>query len=307
MNTPNPNSYDYSLFSLIQFLWDKKLLLTAIPLAISVLVALWTLTLTNTYLSEATLSPTDEVQGAGLGNMSGQLGGLASLAGFSVGAESTNQVTVALEILKSRKFIADFVNHNQLKPLIMAVESWDKSSNKLVFDPDIYDVETKTWTREVTDGRSPEPTDQEIYAVFTEKMTAERDNSTGLIKVTIEHYSPHIARQWVSLMVAMINQEMRQREIGTATENIHYLKSKVAEIDDIEMTNVFYQLIQEQTKSLMLAEVRSDYAFTVIDPPVAPELKFAPKRSLIVVFVGFLTGFLVLGGLTVWFLIVPKS
>lgn len=279
----------------------------AIPVGISVLVAIWTLTVSNTYLSDAVLSPTDEVQGVGLGNMAGQLGGLASLAGISLGSEATDQVTVALEILKSRQFVASFVNSNQLKPAIMAVDSWDKESNQLIFDTDIYDPSSKTWTRELKNGRPPEPTDQEVYEVFREMMVIERDAATGLVKLSIEYYSPQLAQQWLELIIALINQEMRNREINTASENINYLKNKVAEINDIEMKTVFYQLIQEQTKNLMLAEVRTEYVFTVIDPPVSPELKFAPKRSLIVIFVGLLTGFMVLATLTIWFLIVPRS
>ena len=58
------------------------------------------------------------------------------------------------------------------------------------------------------------------------------------------------------------------------------------------MQNVFYQLIEEQTKTLMLAEVKDEYAFKVIDPPVVPEEKVGPKRALICILSILLGGML---------------
>lgn len=307
MNSSPPNLYDYGFYSLLKFLWLKKVIVIAIPSAIGVLVALWTLTLKDTYLSDTTLSPTEEVQGAGLGSVSGQLGGLASLAGISLGGESTDQVTVALEIMKSRQFLANFINSRGLKPQVMAVDGWDYETGELQYDIEKYNPETGEWLREVKNGRPPTPTDQEVYERFIEMILIERDTVTGLVKVSIEYYSPIMAQQWLTMLIESINKEMREREIKSASENIQYLDRKVADISDIEMKSVFFQLIQEQTKNLMLAELRSEYVFTVIDPPIAPELKFAPKRSLIVIFVGLLSGFLTLGGLVIWFIVVPRE
>jgi LPS O-antigen subunit length determinant protein (WzzB/FepE family) len=46
--------------------------------------------------------------------------------------------------------------------------------------------------------------------------------------------------------------------------------------------HALYGLIESETKTLMLASARMDYAFTVIDPAVPPERKYSPRRSLIV-------------------------
>ncbi|TOM10545.1 LPS O-antigen length regulator, partial [Vibrio parahaemolyticus] len=48
-----------------------------------------------------------------------------------------------------------------------------------------------------------------------------------------------------------------------------------------DMQSTFYKLIEEQTKSLMLAEVQEEFVFKMIDPPVIPEVKAEPKRALI--------------------------
>jgi uncharacterized protein involved in exopolysaccharide biosynthesis len=42
----------------------------------------------------------------------------------------------------------------------------------------------------------------------------------------------------------------------------------------------------------MLAEVRQDYVFKVVDPAIAPDQKSKPQRALIIIIAGFLGGIL---------------
>jgi len=55
---------------------------------------------------------------------------------------------------------------------------------------------------------------------------------------------------------------------------------------------VYTQLIEEQTKTIMLANVSKDYVFDIIDPPVVPERKSKPSRALICVLGTLLGGML---------------
>jgi LPS O-antigen subunit length determinant protein (WzzB/FepE family) len=43
-----------------------------------------------------------------------------------------------------------------------------------------------------------------------------------------------------------------------------------------------YDLIGSETKTLMLANARIDYALRVVDPAVTPEARVRPKRKLMV-------------------------
>jgi uncharacterized protein involved in exopolysaccharide biosynthesis len=55
---------------------------------------------------------------------------------------------------------------------------------------------------------------------------------------------------------------------------------------------VFYQLIEEQTKTLMLAEVSGEYVFKTISEAKVAEEKSKPKRALISILGAFLGGML---------------
>ena len=48
-----------------------------------------------------------------------------------------------------------------------------------------------------------------------------------------------------------------------------------------DLRNLFYDLIQSQTETMMLANVREEYVFKTIDPATVPEFKSEPKRAFI--------------------------
>lgn len=77
--------------------------------------------------------------------------------------------------------------------------------------------------------------------------------------------------------------------------NLSYLKSQLQKTSVAGMQSTFYKLIEEQTKSLMLAEVQDEFVFKTIDPEVAPEIKSGPKSALIVIFCTLLGGILSVG------------
>jgi LPS O-antigen subunit length determinant protein (WzzB/FepE family) len=58
------------------------------------------------------------------------------------------------------------------------------------------------------------------------------------------------------------------------------------------MQSVFYGLIEDQTKSLMLASGSDDYVFRVISAPRVSEKKSAPSRSVICIVSALLGGML---------------
>jgi LPS O-antigen subunit length determinant protein (WzzB/FepE family) len=83
--------------------------------------------------------------------------------------------------------------------------------------------------------------------------------------------------------VADLNEFMRVQDQKEAQASIDYLKEQLEDIQVTTMETVFYQLIEEQTKNMMLTQVKAEYALKTIDPAQVPEEKAGPKRALIVV------------------------
>ena len=146
--------------------------------------------------------------------------------------------------------------------------------------------------REVPPGKSVEPTDWELVKKFLDIASISKDAKSGLVTVAVEYYSPESAKQWVDWLVADLNEAMKLRDQTDATRNISYLKAQLEKTPVADMQKVFYQLIEDQTKTLMLTEVNQEYVFKTLDPAVVAEEKAKPKRALIAVLGTLLGGML---------------
>ncbi|HHQ4568330.1 TPA: Wzz/FepE/Etk N-terminal domain-containing protein [Aeromonas hydrophila] len=265
-------------------LWRGKWWIVASTLVGVVIAVIFALSLPNIYRSEALLAPSTEQQGGGLAAMAAQFGGLASLAGVNLsGGGGQDKTAIAVEIGKSRQFLSHFIRRHQLEVPLMAVANADKATGELVIDEDVYDVASKKWVREIPPGKSIEPTDWELVKAFRGIASISHDTKSGLVMVAVEYYSPESAKQWVDWLVADLNEAMKLRDQADATRNIAYLKAQLEKTPVADMQKVFYQLIEDQTKTLMLTEVNQEYVFKTLDPAVVAEEKTKPKRALIAV------------------------
>ena len=293
LNSPYTADDEIDFLELFKNIWLGKwwiLSFTLLGAMIGVAIALY---LPNVYKAEALLAPSSEQQGGGLSAMAGQFGGLASLAGISLGSNSLDKTGLAVEVAQSRQFITRFIRQHKLEVSLLAVIKMERASGKLLIDPKLYDEVTQKWVRKVPEGKSVNPTDWELVKAFKELAQVTLDKKTGLVTVSIDYYSPKVAKQWVDWFVADLNQSMKERDQAESKHNIAYLKEQLARTSIADMQSVFYKLIEEQTKTLMLTEVSQEYVFKTIDPAVVAEEKTKPKRALLVLLacaVGCMTG-----------------
>ncbi|MDI3428894.1 MULTISPECIES: Wzz/FepE/Etk N-terminal domain-containing protein [Aeromonas] len=283
---------EIDLRELFAALWRGKWWIVASTLIGAVIAVLVAISLPDVYRSEALLAPSAEQQGGGLAAMAAQFGGLASLAGVNLNSGGPDKTAIAVEIGRSRQFLSNFIRQHHLEVPLMAVVKADKTTGELVIDAEIYDVASKKWVREVPPGKSVEPTDWELVKTFRDVASISQDAKSGLVTVAVEFYSPESAKQWVDWLVADLNEAMKLRDQTDATRNITYLKAQLEKTPVADMQKVFYQLIEDQTKTLMLTEVNQEYVFKTLDPAVVAEEKVKPKRALIAVLGTLLGGML---------------
>jgi len=274
-------NYEVDLNRLFSEVWSKKWIIFFITSLFVLSSALYSLTLQNMYRSELLLAPTEEQDVSSIG---GQLGGLAALTGVNLkGGLTVDKNTLALEILKSRDFTSTFIIKHNLLAAIMAVKGWNVEARQLVFDDHLYDVENDSWVQKDTDLKSSKPSMQEAHLKFHKRFSATKNTKTGMITFAFEHESPDFAKKLLDLILIDINTEIKKRDINEAENSLLYLSKKIDSTTNVEMKSVLFSLITEQNKKLMLANIRDEYVFKVIDSSIVPEEKFSPKRSLIVV------------------------
>lgn len=268
------------LRELIAVLWRGKWVIVSCALLFAAVSLTVALSLPNQYRATAVLSPSTGGSGGGL---SSQLSGLASLAGVTLGGGGEDESQIAMEVMKSWGFIEQYIAMRHMEVAVFAVTGWNPDTDKLIIDSDIYDSKAEKWIRRPPKNKSVAPTSWELYERFADMMTVDQDKKTGLINVSVEYYSPALAKQWVDGLVMAINEYMRDRKLGMSNKNIEYLQSQIDKTPIAEMKTVFYQLIESEIKNKMLAEASPEYQFVTVSRAMVPERKTGPKRVLIVV------------------------
>ena len=280
---------EIDLRELFGFLWKGRTKIIAITAVFAFISAFYAFSVSNQYTATALLAPAQS-DNSDLSGSLGQLGGLASLAGVDLGGGDSGEAQIAQEIMKSWSFIEGFINENNIAVEVYAADGWNKELNTLEIDNSEYDLE-KEWLIEGENGEIGPPSSWKLFEAFNEKLSISEDKKSGLVTVSIEYYSPLVAKQWVDMYIDSINSFMQQRQVTKVSRNIEYLQEQISKTSISEMQGVFYSIIEEQIKNKMLAEASPDYAFLVVGPSMVPEEESKPRRALIFVS-GTLVGFL---------------
>ena len=283
---------EIDLRELFAVLWAGRKLIVAVTSAFAVIAVIVALMIPNQYKATAVIAPAQSGGSSMLGAMASQFGGLASIAGIDLGGGGGGEAQEAMEIMQSWGFIEKFIEKNNLAVEVFAAEGWSALNNQLAIDSSLYDSEQRQWVRNPPSGKTIAPTSWELYETFSERLSVSSDKKTGLVSVSVEYYSPLIARQWVDLYIVTINEHMRDRKLAQVNRNIEYLEVQIEKTAIAGMREVFYQVIEEQIKNKMLAEASPEYAFTTVSRAMVPEEKSQPKRALICILATLLGGML---------------
>lgn len=270
------------LYELLEIIWKERFVIIFFTALFAVISIFYAKGKPDIYLSDALLAPVQKENAGGLGSLASQFGGLASLAGVNLGGGSSDKTQLTIEVLKSRQFAHEFIEKHSILPELIAVESWNSLDNTLVYNNDLYDCDTAEWKKKEGEEQTTKPTMQEAYKVFSSIFDASMDKETGMVTVSIEHISPFLAQQWVTWIVQDINETMKQRDVKEAQRSSDFLQQQLQKTEIAAIRQVLYKLIEEQTKTIMFAEVREEYVFKTIDKALVPEERIKPKRALIV-------------------------
>jgi uncharacterized protein involved in exopolysaccharide biosynthesis len=203
--------------------------------------------------------------GASLTSALGALGGLASVAGVTLG-NANAETEEAIAVLQSRHFTEAFIEEMQLMPRIFA---------------DQWDAEKKQWR--VPDDAKPTPS--KTYRRFHRGIRSVlRDAKSGLVTMHIDWIDRHEAADWANMLVARLNAEMRGRAIENANASLGFLQKELEATAAIETREAINRLIEAQVRQRMLANVTSEYAFRVVDPALPPDRDdpIRPRKGLMV-------------------------
>lgn len=257
-------------------LWNKRWTIIAFVMLCTAALTTVAYKMTPIYRATTVVIPANSERSSGAVSAAlGQLGGLASLAGVSVGS-SDPDTQEALAVLNSRVFTERFITEKNLMPKLY-YKLWDSKKN--------------TWKVD----EEAQPTLAKAYTYFnTSIRTVTQDKKTGLITLTIDWHDRHEAAEWANELVQRLNAEMRARAIEKSEASMGYLDKELKTTAQIGTQEAINRLIEVQVKQRMLANVTAEYSFRVVDKalPADEDDPIKPKKLLMMVAGPFLGGFL---------------
>jgi uncharacterized protein involved in exopolysaccharide biosynthesis len=239
----------YSIAEITHLLRNQKGLVIAI-IAATALVAV-VIALVSKPVFRAQVVAMDVRERGGMNAaVGGQLGGLAALAGVNIGAAGVPREASA--VLKSRTLASRFVEREALLPQLLEGQS-EKAT---------------LWFA--------------VERLRNDVLSIVEEPRSGLITVTVDWRDPDEAARWANAFVALADDMLRRRAIEDHERNIKYVNEQISQTAALPVRSALFKIIEDETKNLMLARSRQDYAFFVVDAAVVPESRIAPRRVLIV-------------------------
>ena len=256
-----PNRSDtVGLIQLVRIAWAGKWLILMVTGLFAIGSVAYALLATEWYRAEVLLAPADEMSTPALG---AQLGGLAALAGVTVGGGDGAE---AVAVLKSREFARSFIMDLDLMPILFAEnlvgQGDDRKFSRKANDLDIRDA----------------------VELFHESILKVAENrQTRFVTLAIEWRDPELAAEWAGRLVDRLNAKLRDRALREAEANVDFLREELAQTSVLTLQQSIGRLLETELQKLMLARGSDEFAFRVVDSADIPKQRARPKRALIAV------------------------
>ena len=141
-NFKDQESFD--IVDIILRIWAYKSYILVITFSVSILIFFISLLFPDNYKSEVVLAESKSSFQNSSNNNLGQVSTLARLAGLDM-SSSSSRLDMAIEMMRSLNFFKNFSEKYNILPSLLAVDYWNKSEQKLIFNRNIYDSDKDIW------------------------------------------------------------------------------------------------------------------------------------------------------------------
>ena len=261
---PAPAEDEIDLVDLIRLLWSWKWVILAVTLAGGISAGTYGALQPEEYRAEALVSPT---QDAGSPD---QLGGMARMAGIDLD-EGVAVTDRALALMRSRSFLMDFVQDEELLPHLF---------------PERWDPEEEVWRVE---EKADVPTPRNGAGRLRGAIEHDEQDG-GLMTIAVVWEDREFAAAIVNRLIARTNQVMREQEINRLDRRLDHLQRQVAETSLSGVRQALYNIMESSHQSKAVAQTEIEYIFSVIDPAIPEEASETGLGTPVFVALGTILG-----------------
>lgn len=243
------------LLHYVDLLRARWILIAALTIGIGLGYGLYTKFLTvKWYRAQAIVTPVPPEEGLSMGTGSagdmvdGLGGGIASL----LGGGAADTITLAeryTAIMNSYAFTTDLVKRYHLEHSIVGVQS----------------------------KNAPTVTKWSMHTMIADRFSTEYDFKSGNLTLYFMDPSPAEAQRVLGYYLDSLRDKLRNEEVQAGASAAASLEEEVRKTSDALLQTQLYELMARQIQREKIAQVQSDFAFKVIEPPVVPDNYFAPQ------------------------------
>jgi len=285
---------EIDLRELFKTIVEGKKIILSITLLIVTVTFFYVLKLPNSYSSSALLIPTEQDKGSALGG----LGGLAAMAGVSLGGSSSMTPDVAFEsLLNNYDFMREFVEKNK----ILEHYSRENADENYVFAlgyRGIYDLFRSE--SEAIEDREAALFD--LIKTIKTNFSISPDKKSGLITISYSDHDRSFAPKMVNMFLEDASEHLVKNNLNNVNKKLHYFEKEMAHAQGFEMRQSLSGIISKIVQEKVMMQSKQYYQSDLLTPPQEAYIKdkTKPKRGLILV-VSFVTS-IILGIFVVFFI-----
>jgi hypothetical protein len=288
--------YDIDLGKLASAISRRRRLVLAFVGAAALLALTYLHVATYTYTATLIVSPvasSSSSAGGGLGGKLGRLGGIASLAGISIGGDPATQ---AFMMYQEGLYSRDVAEQLARDPVIMHNvfhKQWDDAAQKwippfppvravIVFVQTVLGMPVLPWQP---------PNGALLQDYINDHVDLEADQDKPVVTITYRFEDPQFAVYFLRELDRAVDNKLRSIALARANEYVGYLSEQLTKVTNTDVRDALMSTLIDQENTRMMASVTAPYSAQPFGPPSASRKPMNPNPFLI------LPAALVLGGL----------
>ncbi len=276
MTKKTDNEREVNLLDYWNVVWSRRRMVISFFAAGTVLAAVLSLFIPNTYRAKAVITPVSSRESGVEGKLSSLAQQFGGLPGLSLPDSGSSAEIVSL------------LNSNILRKKVLEREG----SMRLLF-PERWDAERNAWESRARGpfslgpsalaGESAGAQDDDAPTVWEgirellDIVSVAPNSKENTITVTVDASTPEASALMVESFLDTLTEHMSGEAQRVARINRKYLEEQLWAAKDPIIRQKIYNLIARQIETDMMAEVKENFAFKVIDPPMAPDRRISPR------------------------------
>lgn len=224
-----------------------------------------TLYLDSVFVSSATLEPKKSID-SGKNNSISSITPSGIASSFIGVSDKSSDVSLALEVLKSKDFFESLLGEDSFKEEINNPIKVNYFGTYQSYASD----EMKQFDN--------------MHARFINNhLSFIRHEKTGFVTIRISHYDKNIAKKWLDLVINKLNKSIKEIRLNESEKILNFLQKQINLQSIPEIRSNLASLITNEIRTIGLSSIDDEFVFKVVDKPRIPDNRSRPSRAISVI------------------------